>query len=84
MIEIDYNFKDMMIQSLRYALYRHSYALYQTCDYIKEHPQFIDERVKNVMLEDIIERLNEKDLSKDEKKEINGLYQFLCDYGVKI
>lgn len=72
-LKIDCDLKDMMIQSLRYALYRHTYALYQTCEYIKKHLEIVDKRVKTVMLKDIYERLKDKDLKDFEIADIRCL-----------
>ncbi len=73
MLEINHELKDMMIHSLRYALYRHTYALNQTCDYIRKHIEILDERVVQVMLKDIKERLKDSDLKEFEKADIRCL-----------
>jgi len=77
MIQIDLDLKDMIIQSLRYALYRHTYALNQTCEYIKKHPNLLDSRVKKVMLTDIYERLKDNDLKDYEIADIRCLQIFI-------
>lgn len=83
MLKIDHDLKDMMIQSLRYALYRHTYALNQTCDYIRNHSELLDERVKDVMLRDVRERLEDNDLADFEIEDIRCLQTFLeeCKVG---
>lgn len=53
MIQIDYDLKDIVICALRYAIGRKTYVTEEVCDYIKEHPELIDERVKTVMLRDL-------------------------------
>lgn len=53
MIEIDRGLKDMIISALRYAIGRKTYITEETCSYIKNHPELIDERVKMVMLKDL-------------------------------
>ena len=53
MIEIDRNLKDMIISALRYAIGRKTYITEETCSYIKNHPELIDDRVKMVMLKDL-------------------------------
>lgn len=73
MLKIDYNLKDIIIQSLRYALYRHTYALNQTCEYIRKHTEILDERVVQVMLKDIQERLKDSNLEEFERAEIRCL-----------
>lgn len=70
MLEIDHDLKDIIIQSLRYALYRHSYSLSQTCDYIRKHTEILDERVVQVMLNDIKERIKDEDLADFERADI--------------
>ena len=53
MIEIDRDLKDMIISALRYSIDRKTYITEETCSYIKNHPELIDERVKMVMLKDL-------------------------------
>lgn len=72
-LEINHDLKDMMIQSLRYALYRHTYALNHTCEYIKKHPEMLDERVAEIMLKDIECRLKDEDLQDFEREDIRCL-----------
>lgn len=72
-LEINHDLKDMMIQSLRYALYRHTYALNHTCEYIRKHIEILDERVVQVMLKDIQERLKDSDLKEFERADIRCL-----------
>lgn len=58
MIEITRDLKDIVCCSLRYALGRKTYITSLVSDYIIDHPELIDERVKNVMLKDIEEYLD--------------------------
>lgn len=52
-------FEDICISALRYALYRHTYVLDATIDFIMTyHDAIINERVYGVMLRDIKERLD--------------------------
>ncbi len=44
--------------AFRYALGRRTYVTFQICDYIKNNPQLINERVKSVILRDL-EDLND-------------------------
>ena len=53
MLEITRDLKDILICALRYALGRKTYITGLVADYIMEHREFIDERVKNVMLNDL-------------------------------
>ncbi len=55
MIEINYELKDMIISALRYAIGSHTYITEETCSFIKEHPELIDRRVKEIMLKDLEE-----------------------------
>lgn len=57
MIQIDYDLKDIIISAFRYALGKKTYITLATCDYIKNHPEIIDKRVKDVLLRDL-EQLN--------------------------
>lgn len=53
MLKIDRDLKDMIISAFRYALGRRSYITLTTCDYIKEHHEIVDERVKSILLNDL-------------------------------
>ena len=53
MIKIDNDLKDMIISALRYAIGRKTYIVNETCEFIKKHPELIDERVKKIMLKDL-------------------------------
>lgn len=53
MIEIDRDLQDMIISALRYSIGRKTYITEETCSYIKNHPELIDDRVKMVMLKDL-------------------------------
>lgn len=53
MIEIDRDLKDMIVSALRYIIGRKTYITEETCSYIKNHPELIDDRVKMVMLKDL-------------------------------
>ena len=53
MIEITRDLKDIVCCSLRYALGRKTYITSLVSDYIIDHPELIDERVKGVMLKDL-------------------------------
>ena len=57
MLEITRDLKDIVICSLRYALGRRTYITSLVANYIMEHPELIDERVKGIMLKDIEEYL---------------------------
>ena len=55
MLEITRDLKDILICALRYALGRRTYITSLVANYIMEHKELIDERIKNIMLKDIIE-----------------------------
>ena len=46
MIEINRDLRDIVISALRYAIGRKTYIVNETCEFIKKHPELIDERVK--------------------------------------
>lgn len=48
------DFGDIMIMALRYALGRRTYATKEVCDFIKQNKEYINERIKGVMVKDII------------------------------
>ena len=53
MIQINYKLQDIVICALRYAMGRKTYVTEEVCNYIKEHPELINKRVKMVMLRDL-------------------------------
>lgn len=56
------DFEDICISALRYALYRHTYVLDATIDFIITNADSIfNERVFGVMLRDVDERIREWD-----------------------
>lgn len=52
-IKNKYDFQDVVISALRYALGRKTYITKSTVDFVKEYPEIIDKRVKQVMLRDL-------------------------------
>ena len=62
MIEITRDLKDIVCCSIRYALGRKTYITSLVSDYIINHPELIDERVKDVMLKDIEEYLDSRNI----------------------
>lgn len=53
MIEINRDLRDIVISALRYVIGRKTYIVNETCEFIKKHPELIDERVKKIMLKDL-------------------------------
>lgn len=71
MLEITRDLKDIVICSLRYALGRKTYITSLVADYIMEHKELIDNRVKMIMLKDLEDYFeNRNDYYKDDE----------CDY----
>ena len=70
MIEISRDLKDILICALRYALGRRTYITSLVADYIMEHKELIDDRVKRIMIKDIDEYLDRRKYYKDDE----------CDY----
>ena len=58
MITIDYKLQDIVICALRYAIGRKTYVTSEVCEFIMQHSNLIDDRVKTIMLRDL-EDLNE-------------------------
>ena len=58
MITIDYELQDIVIYALRYAIGRKTYVTSEVCEFIMQHSNLIDDRVKTIMLRDL-ENLNE-------------------------
>lgn len=61
-IEIDSDLKDMIISALRYSLGRKTYITSETSEFIIKHPELIDDRVRYVMMRDLIEYFAEREL----------------------
>lgn len=53
MLEIDSDLRDIVISAFRYALGRQTYITLAICDYIKDHSEIVDKRVKDVLLSDL-------------------------------
>ena len=58
MITIDYKLQDIVICALRYAIGRKTYVTSEVCEFIMQHSNLIDDRVKTIMLRDL-ENLDE-------------------------
>ena len=82
-----HNFQDIVISALRYSLGRRTYITYETADFIKKHNEIINERVKNVMLRDLEEYFNCRDVYyKDDECDYNtwkDLYEWLKERVIK-
>ena len=80
----DDTFKNIIISAFRYAIGRHTYILDETLEFIEEHSQVIDERVKYVMLRDIDNRLSEWDNHWElDKERIIDFQKWLLELEVK-
>ena len=53
MITIDYKLQDIVICALRYAIGRKTYVTSEVCEFIMQHSNLIDDRVKTIMLRDL-------------------------------
>lgn len=83
-LDNDDTFKNIIISAFRYAIGRHTYILDETLEFIEEHPTLIDERVKNVMLRDIDNRLSEWDNHWEmDKERIIEFQKWLLELEVK-
>lgn len=79
----DYQFQDMIISALRYALYRHTYILDETIDWIKNNNIVINERVKQVMLSDIERRFDDGGLEIYERDRLAYFRDWLIKFTIK-
>ena len=70
-----HNFQDMIISALRYALGRRTYITGETADFIKKYSYMIDKRVKKIMLKDLDEYFDCRDIyyKDDENQELMGI-----------
>ena len=53
MITIDYKLQDIVLCALRYAIGRKTYVTSEVCEFIMQHANLIDDRVKTIMLRDL-------------------------------
>lgn len=79
----DYQFQDIVISALRYALYRHTYILDETIDWIKNNNIVINERVKQVMLNDIKRRFDDGGLEIYERDRLAYFRDWLIRFTIK-
>lgn len=79
----DYQFQDIVISALRYALYRHTYILDETIDWIKNNNIVINERVKQVMLNDIERRFDDGGLEIYERDRLAYFRDWLIKFTIK-
>ena len=56
-IKLDGDFKDIVINALRYAIPRHTYIVDVTCSWIEAHPYLLDERMVGIMKQDVKKQL---------------------------
>ena len=82
-INCDYQFRDIVICALRYALPRHTYIVDEICEWIEEHHQVLDDRMLIVMKRDVEEQLMYYDeigvdaISEIDYKRIKKFYDWL-------
>ena len=83
---LDYRFKDMIISALRYALTSHTYIVDETCEWIEEHLNLLDDRALNVMIRDTLNQIryyeNEGTKFSDncDYRRLRAFYYRLLDY----
>lgn len=56
-IRLDYQFRDVVICALRYALPRHTYIVDEICEWVEKHSEILDDRMLIVMKRDVEEQL---------------------------
>lgn len=56
-INCDYQFQDMVICALRYAIGRNTYVVDEVCEWVENHPEILDDRVITVMKRDVSEQI---------------------------
>lgn len=80
-------FEDICISALRYCLYRHSYILDSTLDFIEKHgDEVMSKRVWNIMLHDVNNRLRDwsntdGELWMNDYERIKIFKDWLVEYG---
>ena len=79
----DYIFQDMVISALRYALYRHTYIFNEILSWITHNSEIINQRLKQVMLNDIERRFDDRDLQYNEFSELTLFRDWLMNYQTK-
>ena len=79
----DYQFQDMIISALRYALYIHTYIFEETLSWIKNNNIVINERVRQVMLNDIEKRFDDGDLVLGERDNLIYFREWLLRFQAK-
>lgn len=79
----DYQFQDIVISALRYALYRHTYILEETINWIRNNKKIINNRVKQVMLNDIERRFDDEKLEIYEYQSLKSFRDWLINLSVK-
>ena len=76
-----HDFQNIIISALRYSLGRRTYINSETADFIKKYSEIIDERVKKIMLKDLEEYFECRDIYyKDDECDYNtwkDLYEWL-------
>ena len=79
--EIDDDIKTIAICAVRYAIGRQTYMPGLVIDFIRRHPEIVDEKVRVVMLRDIEEndRINEYDMPDGTTLRVDGLGSTIID-----
>ena len=79
----DYQLQDIVISALRYALYRHTYIFDETLSWIRNNNIVINERIRQVMLNDIEKRFDDGDFVLGERESLICFREWLLKFQVK-
>lgn len=79
----DYQLQDIVISALRYALYRHTYIFDETLSWIRNNNIVINERIRQVMLNDIEKRFDDGDFVLGEREGLAYFREWLLKFQVK-
>lgn len=81
--------EDIVMMALRYALPRHTYALTEVIDFIKDNEYLITDRTKTVMLRDVQEQLDRyavdcPDIAQIDKNTLISFKEYLTNKNIEV
>lgn len=79
-LENNFEFQDIVLSALRYALYRHTYIFQETIDWIESNLEIVNERMKQVMLNNIEKRFEDGGLNDDEFETLKWFREKLINF----
>lgn len=88
-VNCDYQFRDIVICALRYAIGRNTYIVDEICDWVESHPEIIDNRMCGVMMRDVEEQLTYYDrngvnsITEIDYKRLKEFRDWLSTYFIK-